>query len=168
MSLLPVFRHLFTLSSDSRVLWHWVILFLTSGGFAFLRGVFCLSVGATLTCGVLLQPILAHAEAWEHLCHMVVTVQGPLTLKRLVGSWCRFGAAFCGPVRPVQPVTASSHCGDHFGTGLLSFVHRLSYHSSSRLYYSLEAVFQEQPLDTILIFIFAYPSSTPEVVPFSK
>ena len=34
-------------------------------------------MGATLTCGVLLQPILAHAEAWEHLCHMVVTVQGP-------------------------------------------------------------------------------------------
>ena len=39
VSLLPVFRRLFTLSSDSRLLRRWVILFLTSGGFAFLRGV---------------------------------------------------------------------------------------------------------------------------------
>ena len=34
-------------------------------------------MGAVLSFGILLQPILAHAEAWEHLRHMVVTVQGP-------------------------------------------------------------------------------------------
>ena len=61
-------------------------------------------MGAILSFGILLQPILAHAEAWEHLCHMVVTVQGPPDEEKIIST-----LAFW---LPVQPARACQHGND--------------------------------------------------------